>query len=183
MFSGLIEHPSMLAVAIITVGLANSGLGLAVWRAESRQRFFERAGSTRASSSRSPAAQFLPPLVTGALIAAFVFFLDPKTREALGGGWLVVQSTTLVLNLDALLRARVLLVPGVADGRVVLSREYDHRGSAARLIAFALFVEIIALLFESLAFAAGGAFLAATAVGWYRRARQAAKEKNPAFPT
>ena len=78
---------------------------------------------------------------------------------------------TLVLNLDALLRARVLSVPEVAEGRVVLSREYEHRASAARLIAFALFVEIVALLV--LAFAAGGAFPAATAIGWYRRARQA----------
>jgi hypothetical protein len=175
MFNGLIEHPLLLAVAIIALGLANSGLGLAVLHAESRQRFFERAGASRASSPRSPGTQFLRPLVTGALIATLVVFLDPTTREALGGGWLVVQLTTLVLNLDALLRARVLSAPGVAEGRVVLSRGYEHRASAARLIASALFVEVVALLFESLAFAAGGGFLAATAIGWYRRARQASK--------
>jgi hypothetical protein len=175
MLSGLIEHPSMLAVAIITVGLANYGLALAGLHAESRQRFFERAGASPAGSPQSPGTQFLRPLVTTALIATLVVLVDPKTREALGGGWLVVQLTTLVLNLDALLRARVLSVPGVAEGRIVLSRGYEHRASAARLIAFALFVEIVALLFDSLAFAAGGAFVAATAIGWYRRARQASK--------
>jgi hypothetical protein len=105
-----------------------------------------------------------------------VLFLEPLIRELLGGGYLVMQLATLILNLDGLLRARVLSVPGVAEGRVVLSVEYQYRSSTARMLAFAVFAEIVAILFESLAFAAGGALLLATAAGWYRRASQASRK-------
>jgi hypothetical protein len=86
-----------------------------------------------------------------------------------------MQLATLILNLDGVLRARVLLVPGVAEGRVVLGAQYLYRSSAARTAAFAVFAGIVAALFESLAFAAGGVFLLAAATEWYRRANQASR--------
>lgn len=173
MLSALIEHPAMLAMAIIALALLNYGLGSAARRVESRQRVFERAGSAQATSSRLPEAAL--PFVTAVPIAALVFLLDRLPREILGGGYLVMQLSTLILNLDGVLRARVLLVPGVAEGRVVLGAQYLYRSSAARTAAFAVFAGIVAALFQSLAFAAGGVFLLAAATGWYRRASQASR--------
>jgi hypothetical protein len=176
MLGALIEHPNFLAIAIITFALLNYGLGRLALRAESRQRFFERTGSDQATASRSPAVQIALPFVTAVPVAALMVILDRLTREGLGGGYLVMQLATLILNLEALLRARVLLAPGIAEGRVVLSAEYQYRSSAASMAAFAVLAGIVAILFWSLAFAAGGAFLLATATGWYRRARQASRK-------
>ena len=78
------------------------------------------------------------------------------------------------------MRSRALLLAGAAKGRVVLSTQYRYRSAAAHAVAFAVLAEIVALLFKSLAFAVGGAFLLATGVGWYRRARQSRQETgNP----
>lgn len=101
-----------------------------------------------------------------------MFFLDRLGRESLGGGYLVMQLATLIGSLEGLMRLRGLLLPGAAEGRVVFSASYRYRSAEAQTVAFAVFAEIVAVLFRSLAFAAGGAFLFATGVGWYRRANR-----------
>ena len=52
-------------------------------------------------------------------MAALTLLLDAYSREAIAGGYLVMQLATLILNLDAWLKARVALIEGIADGRVV----------------------------------------------------------------
>lgn len=175
MLGALIQHPAILAVAIIVMALLNFGLATLALRADSRQRIFERAGSIQAVASRSP-VQFALPFIIAVVMAALTLFLDAHSREAIGGGYLVMQLATLILNLDAWLRARVALVEGIADGRVVLSAQYQHRNLAAKIVAVAVFTELIAVAFVSLAFATGGAFLFATAAGWYRRAIQSSRQ-------
>lgn len=171
----LIQHPLILAAAIILLAILNSGLAALVLRAESRQRFFERTALPQGPASQSPAAQLALPFVTAVPVAALSVFLDPLTREILGGGYLVMQLAVLILNLGALLQVWVLSSPGVAEGRVVLSPQYQYRSSAARAVALAVFAEIVAAAFESVAFAAGGVLLLASAVGLYRRAIQASR--------
>lgn len=175
MLGALIQHPTSLAVAIIVMALLNFGLGTLALRADSRQRIFERAASIQAVASRSP-AQFALPFIIAVAMAALTLLLDAYSREAIGGGYLVMQLATLILNLDAWLRARVALIEGIADGRVVLSAQYQHRNLAAKIVAVAVFTELVAVAFGSLAFATGGAFLFATAAGWYRRAIQASRQ-------
>jgi hypothetical protein len=47
MLSALIDHPAILALAIIALGVLNYGLGSVTLRTESRQRFVERVGSSQ----------------------------------------------------------------------------------------------------------------------------------------
>jgi hypothetical protein len=173
----LVQSPAMLATTIIALGLLNYWMGLAALRAESRQGIFERTvAPTR--GSRSAKAQMALPFVTAAPVAAVVLLLDHLSREALGGGYLVMQLAALIGNLEGLLRSHGLLLPGAAEGRVVLSAQYRYLSAAAQTVAFAVFAEIVAFLFKSLAFATGGALLLAASVGWYRRARQASESSG-----
>ena len=60
----------------------------------------------------------------------------------------------------------------------LFSAQYWYLSVAAQTVAFAVFAEIVAFLFKSLAFATGGALLLAASVGWYRRARQASESSR-----
>ena len=104
------------------------------------------------------------------------FFIDGASREALAGGWLVMQIAAIAMNIDGLLRMRAHLRPGGVEGRLVVSKEYEERSSAARSIGMAAFSGLVALLFWSLAFAAASVYLLATAVGRYRHAHQSAQK-------
>ena len=114
-----------------------------------------------------------------AVVAWLSFFVDGTTRQVVAGGYLVMQVAALAMNIDSAMRVRALLRPGLAEGRLVVSREYEYRSMAARSVGMAAFCGAVALLFWSLAFAAGCVFLFSAAIGWYRRAHQAAR-KSPA---
>jgi hypothetical protein len=169
----LVQSPSLLATSIIALAVLNYWVGVALMRTDSRQTFFERTVVASTKRPRSIKAQMALPFVTAAPVAALVLVLDPLSREALGGGYLVMQLVALIGILERLMQTHALLRPGAAEGRVVLSAEYMYRSTAVRSVAFAVFAEIVACLFSSLAFAFGGTLLLASGVGWYRRARQA----------
>jgi len=86
----------------------------------------------------------------------------------------VLQLTTVVINLDSLFRMRALEMPGAAEGHVKFSASYRFRAGAWQLFALGLLDAVIAWLFNSLTFLVGCLFVFATALGWYRRARQTA---------
>lgn len=175
MLAILINQPSLLTTLILLLALLNYGLALWVLRVERRQALFQRleaADIPRSAGTRSPLKQMALPFVTAVPIAILALYLDDLERQVVCGGYLVMQLATLILNLDGLLRIRLLSRPGIAEGCVRFTGEYQHRNIASRLLAFAGFTGMVAVLFTSVPFAAGSVFLLATVVGAYRRARQ-----------
>ena len=176
MLSALLEHPTVLAVTIIAIALLNYGLAILALRIESNQRTFLRAALNQPMAALPQAVHQALPFTAAVPIAAVTLFLDASPREALSGGFLVMQVVSLFLNMDSLLRLQVATINGIASGEIILSAEYQHRTIAARIMVLAVFCEVIAASFGNLAFATGGAFLFATAVGYYRRAALASRQ-------
>jgi hypothetical protein len=174
----LIEHSTALAVTIIAVALLNYGAGRLTLRMESRQHIFVHAALKQPVAGLTKQAQLALPFIAAVPIAALTLLADANSREALSGGYLVMQVATLVISLDSLLRLQVATVPGIADGRVILSAQFQYRSVAARISAAAIFCEIVAACFGNFTFATGGIFLFATAVGYYRRAIRASKDTS-----
>jgi hypothetical protein len=73
------------------------------------------------------------------------------------------------------LSVRTLLNPAAAEGRIHYSAMYRYRSTGAQTLGFALFSGAVGILLGNLAFFAGSLFLLATAIGYYRRARQASR--------
>ena len=170
----LFNSPAVMAIGIVVVVFVNYSLAAIALRDESRQNALQRSGADSDPSAgvrRRPAA-LVQSFGMATVVIVLNFFVDAVTREVLAGGYLVMQVAVLAMNLDGALRMRALLRPGAAEGQIRFSKESQHRSSAARLIGMAVFCGVVALLFWNVAFAAGCAFLFATAVGWYRRARQ-----------
>ena len=178
MLNVLLQSPAMLAAVIMVLAFLNYWVGVAVLRAESSQTFFGRAEEATTSELRSTKTRPALPFVTAVPVAIILFFVDDLSRDAFGGGYLVMQLAALIGGLESLMRSKALLMAGAAEGRVVLSAQYRYRSAVAHAVAFAVLAEIVALLFKSLAFAVGGVFLLATAVGWYRRARQSVGRRS-----
>jgi hypothetical protein len=110
------------------------------------------------------------------LVSLLALVADRLIRETLVGGLLVMLIATLASNVADLLAYRALSKPGAAEGHLRYSPEYRYRSAAARLIGISLLTVFVALLFNSLPFFVGSILLLATAGGWYRRARQAARQ-------
>jgi hypothetical protein len=178
MLSALIEHSAVLGMTIIAMALLNQGLGLLVLRMQSRQRIFDLVPLNTPLGGSSHTAQLALPILMAVPMATLPLFLDFYSREALSGGYLVMQVVTLIVSLDSLLRLQVATVPGISDGRVTLSAQYQYRSVAARLGVLAIFCEIVAASFGNLAFTTGGVFVLASAVGYYRRAMRASRQTN-----
>jgi hypothetical protein len=106
----------------------------------------ERAGAF--STARRPAVELVQRFGMPAVIIGLGFFIDGAARELLAGGWLVMQIAAIAMNIDGALRVRALLRPGLAEGRLVVSREYEYRSVAARSVGMAAFCGVVALLFE-----------------------------------
>ena len=178
MLTTLFDSPTVIAISIVVVMFFNYALAAIVLRDESRQHLLKRAGavSGAAAGTRRRLVELVQSFGMATVVIGLSFFVDAVTRETLAGGYLVMQIATLAMNLDGALRMRALLQPGAAEGQILFSKEYQHRSSAARLIGMAVFCGVVALLFWNVAFGAGCAFLFATAVGWYRRARQLSRK-------
>jgi hypothetical protein len=174
MFTSFFNSPFLVAISIAAIACLNYALAAVALKYESRQQLLNRAGAASGAPSgqQREAAELVRPFGMAIVVIALSFFVDSVTREAIAGGYLVMQLATLSMNLEGVLRMRALLRPGMAEGHILFSREYQYRSLAARLIAMALFSGVVALMFWHVAFAVGTAFLLATAAGWDRRARQ-----------
>jgi len=181
MLTVLLDSPSVLAVVIAILSLLNYALGTLTVRDYSRQNFVEREtylppgpiGKVRSDSARL-ALPFLPAtLVIGVTLSA-----DRLVREILGGGYLVLLLAGFVLNITGLLTGRALLNPTAAEGHIRYSAMYRYRSSGAQMLGLGAFSATVGILFGSLAFIAGSFLLLATAIGYYRRARQASRSER-----
>src|SRR5262245_27475253 len=169
MLDHLLDHPAALTATIVGV----SALNYAVWalslREWSRKPHVDMGASPIPPSSRRvELAQHLGMPVAVALLTVS----GGRLFTQLSGGYLILQLATLVLNIDAWLHWRILTIAGIVEGRLVPTAEYQYRTLSARVVPLAIFSGAVAAFFGSAAFAFGGLLLCATAIGWYRRARQ-----------
>ena len=178
MLTTLLDSPAALAAAIAGLSLLNSAVGALALRDHSRQTFVERDSYLPpgpVGKVRSNRAQLALPFLLAIVVIAVTLSADPLTREVFGGGYLVALVAGLALNITGWLTVRALINPAAAEGRIRYSAMYRYRSSGAQAFGLALFSGTVGILFGSLAFLAGSLFLLATAVGYFRRERQASR--------
>jgi hypothetical protein len=181
MFEMLSDSPLLLSAAIALAAVLNYVVSLASVKAHARQTFVERLDwrpSGLLGKARSAAAQYALPFIGAAVLIALTAVMDRRSREWLGGGFLVMQIASLGSNIADLLALRALRLPGAAEGRLRYSPAYGFRAAAARLVGMALVVASIGMLLWSGPLVAGAILLLATAAGWYRRAYQASRAQR-----
>jgi hypothetical protein len=181
MFEQLLASRAWLASWIAGLALLNYSVSLLLLDEYSKQTFVERDAwrpPGLAGRLRSDAAQLALPTAATGLVALLALVADHWMRETLIGGVLVMQMATLASNVADLLTYRALSAPNAAEGHLRYSAEYRFRSAAARLVGMTLMTALIGVLFGSTPFLVGSVFLLATAGGWYRRARQAARGVN-----
>ena len=111
----------------------------------------------------------------GIVVIAVTLSADRMTREMFGDGYLVALMAGLALNVTGWLTVRALINPTAAEGRIRYSAMYRYRSSGAQTLGLASFTGAVGILFGNLAFGVGSLFLLATAVGYFRRERQASR--------
>ena len=180
MLPQLLDSPAALAIAIAVVALVNHLIATAAVGAIARQTVVEVHDSASAGPAEKLSPRFaIRSLALAAVIVALTFVPSRLMRETISGGYLVLQLTTVVINLDRLFRMRALGMPGAAEGHVRFSASYRFRAGAWQLFSLGLLDAAIAWLFNSVTFLVGCLFVFATALGWYRRARQTGKARRP----
>ena len=180
MFDELLASRAWLASWIAGLALLNYSVGLLLLGEYSKQNVLERDAwrpPGPIGRVRSDAAQLALPTAAIGLVALLTLVAGRWMRETVIGGVLVMQIATLASNIADLLTYRALAAPNAAEGHVRYSAEYRFRSAAARLVGMSLLTALVGVLFNSLPFLIGSAFLLATAGGWYRRARQVRRKK------
>jgi hypothetical protein len=178
MLTELLDSPVTLAAVIAILSLLNYAVGALTLRDHSRQTFVERDAYLPPGpigKVRSNRAELALPFLLAIVVIAVTLSADPLTREIFGGGYLVVLMAGLTLNLTAWLTTRALISATAAEGRIRYSATYRYRSSGAQTLGLALFSGAVGILFGDPAFLAGSVFLLATAVGYFRRERQAVR--------
>jgi hypothetical protein len=173
----ILDSAPVLAALIALLSILNYTVGAFALRDQSRQNFVERDNYRPpgpVGRMRSRRAQLALPFVLAIVVIVLTLSVDRLAREIIGGGYLVLLVASVILNFTGFLTARTLLDPTAAEGRIHYSPMYRYRSAAAQTLGFALFSGTVGIGFASLAFLAGSVFLLATAIGYYRRARQAA---------
>jgi hypothetical protein len=182
MLDVLVDSPAVLAAMITILSLLNYAVSALALRDQSRQNFVQRDDHLPpgpVGKVRSHRAQLALPFFLAIVVIILTLSADRSTREIFGGGYLVVLVASFALNLASFLSVRALLNPAAAEGRIHYSAMYRYRSTGAQTLGFALFSATVGILFGNLAYFAGSLFLFATAIGYYRRARQASLQSEP----
>jgi hypothetical protein len=177
-FEELLASRAWLASWIAGLALLNYSVGVLLLGEYSRQTSIERDGWRPAGpigKIRSDAAQLALPTALMGLVALLALVANVWMRKTIIGGVLVMQMATLASNVADLLTYRALAAPHAADGHIRYSAQYRYRSAAGRLVGMAVMTTLVGVLFDSMPFIIGSLLLLATAAGWYRRARQAAR--------
>jgi hypothetical protein len=181
MLDVLVDSPAILAAMIAILSLLNYAVSALALRDQSRQNFVQRdhyLPPGPVGKVRSRRGQLALPFFLAIVVIILTVSADRPTRDVFGGGYLVVLAASFALNLASFLSIHALLNPAAAEGRIQYSAMYRYRSTGAQTLGFALFSATVGILFGNLAFVAGSLFLLATAIGYYRRARQASLQTD-----
>jgi hypothetical protein len=115
--------------------------------------------------------------ISRTLIGAIVFlvpglFVEGDLRALFVGGFLVMQLGGLAMLLSSLQNIDALRMPGAVTGHIAYSSATQARLSAANLSAIASFSLAAFALTGSPSLFSAGLYMAATSLGYRRRARQ-----------
>ncbi len=183
MLDQILASRTWLASWLAGMALLNYSVTLLILGQRRRQPFIDAVDWRPAGvvgRIRSDAGQHAIPLLAVAVAAAVTLFVDRLVRETIIGGLLVLQMASLASNVADLLAVRALCAPDAAEGRLRYSAPYRYRAAGGRMIGLALLTVLVGMLFSSAPFLVGSVLLLATAGGWYRRARQAARQNGEA---
>jgi hypothetical protein len=181
MFEQILASPGWLASWVAGMALLNYSMGILALYEYSKQQFVERDDwrppglGGRLGPERKQLAISVGAVL---LVAVMALFADRLIRETLVGGILVMQMAALASNVTDVLTLRALSAPAAAEGRLRYSAEYRYRSAVARLVGMGLLTVLVAVLHDSVSFLVGSVLLLATAAGYYRRSRQAARDKR-----
>jgi hypothetical protein len=178
MYDQLFNSPSALTVALAVLAVLTYLVGMGTVRTLARQSFIERDDYSPpgpVGRARTDGARLALPFIPTVAMIALAFVLDRQSREAIVGGWIVMQIAALSSGVGNLLAVRPLRDPAAAEGHLRYSPAYRYASHSAYSVGTALFVGVVAALFHNIAFGMGCVLLLATALGYYRRAEQAAE--------
>jgi hypothetical protein len=97
-------------------------------------------------------------------------FLGDIGFAILAGGWVVTTAASIGSNLRSALFLRALMESGAASGSVSFSARLALRDSSFQLFGVAALVLALGILLAQLALLGGALFIAASGVGYLRRA-------------
>ena len=118
------------------------------------------------------------------IVFLFAYWVGGPAFVFLAGGLIVAMAYGLVLNIQGLLSARAMANPNAASGALIFSTASAFRHMAHRVIGGALGCFLMGLALAQLALLGGAVFLAMTARGYFRRARNAPSQRaKPDVPT
>jgi len=162
--------PWVAALVLLVLLIANYCLALYLRHANDAQHFLAVADWTPFRRVSRPKY-----LLVQIVFVGIVFLLGLDRGGAayvfLAGGVLVFLSFHLGLNLQGLLSARGLAHPDAATGALTYSTAAAFRHMAHRILGAAVASLVAGLALGHLALLGGALFLAAAAVGSWRRAR------------
>ena len=162
----LSEHPALLCGTALTLFVVNTLL-------------YVQADRSRALVQGVQLAPLLPlrtrllrPLLGAMVFLILTLLFEGEYRAFFGGAFLVMQLAGLSLLVGNLLTAAALRHPDATRGTITYSAPAQARMMAASLVSSSVLCLGASALLASPGFLGAAIFLAATAIGYHRRARQ-----------
>jgi Na+/pantothenate symporter len=100
-------------------------------------------------------------------------FIGGPAYAFLAGGWVVTTTASVAVNITSLLFVRALAKPEAATGSVTFSNPLVMRESAYYFFGLSVFCLIVGILTAHLSVLGGAFFIAATGLGYLRKAPRA----------
>lgn len=180
-FDALVSHRFVFIGCVYAVGALTYLLSRASARAYARQTFIKQEewrppGIVGKAKSRE--AQQALPLIGATIVCLASLGLDRTGVEIILGGFFCVQLLALAGTIGNLITVRALDDPASAQGAVTYAASYRYRSLAGYTLAAATLAALAFALSGSPAFIGAFVITLATAAGYTRRARQAAKARQ-----
>src|SRR5205823_11415873 len=115
------------------------------------------------------------PILFGIVVLSIASFYPPPWDGFFGGGVALSQVAGLASSIRALFFQRSLARPGLAKGQVEYSSEMRYRLLSAEMLSFATLFACVFGLVHRMEFAGAVLILGSTGLGYWRRARKAAR--------
>ena len=169
-------EPWVAGLAWVALFLANHGVARCARAANDAQKFI--AVEDWSALRRGFQTRYI---VTQVLFSGIVFMLASLLGRSafafFAGGLIVRMAWALALNVQGLLSARDLARPNAASGTLTFTTQSAFRHMAHRIAGGAIACLLAGLALAQLALFGGAFFLALTAGGYLRRARNAGTQQ------
>jgi len=165
----LSEHPLLLG----SLGVLLFALNTLLYVLGDRRR--SRLATIQSVQQLSLRSRLLRPLIGVTVFLLLTWVFDGVYRAFFGGAFLVMQLAGLSNTVGTLLTTAALLRPGATEGAIVYPTFTQARIMAASLLSVSVVCLGASALTASPGLLGGGIFIATTALGYYRRGGQYAR--------